>query len=93
MQRVSLDHAPPMVTKFLRSLPIEPAGVELELNGSVVCKVLSLQQFTESERTELVNRGRALLKKANARNRGASSRSVERSVEKAIEQVRQRKKS
>ena len=50
-------------------------------------------QFTESERVELVNRGRALLKKANARNRGASSRSVERNVEKAIEQVRQRKKS
>ena len=93
MQRVSLDHAPPMVTKFLRSLPIEPLGVELELNGSVLCKVLGPQQFTESERVELVKRGRAVLKKANARNRGVSSRSVERDVEKAIEQVRQRKMS
>jgi hypothetical protein len=51
------------------------------------------QQFTESERAELVNRGRALLKKANARNRGASSRRIERDVRKAIEHVRQRKKS
>ncbi len=40
MKRVDVDTASPELKKFLRSLMIDANGVEVILNGNVVCKII-----------------------------------------------------
>ena len=89
MIKVSLDHASAPVREFVQSLPIDQGGVELELNGAVVCMVVPP---TTMDRATLLERGRELLRRAQERNRGVSEEAIEREVEAAIEEVRARRR-
>lgn len=91
MKRVSIDTAQAAVKSFVRSLPIEVEGVELELDGKVVCEVLPPHSISEAERSTLVARAKALGQKARQRNLGVPARVIEREARKAVEEVRARK--
>lgn len=91
MQRVNLDSASAAIKKFVASLPIESEGVELELDGRVVCKVVGPHRLTESERDDVMRDGLRLMRKAQQRNKGVSARAVEREVREVVDEVRRRK--
>lgn len=92
MTRVILDRAPPAVKKFVQDLPIGPEGVELELAGKVIGKLIPAFQLSEAEKGRLIARGRALLRKARNRNKGVPARVIEREVRQAVAEVRGRKR-
>ena len=87
MTKLNLDHASAPVQEFVQSLPIDQGGVELELNGAVVCTVMPP---TTMDRATLLERGRELVRLARERNRGMTEEEIERQVNDAVELVRQR---
>lgn len=89
MKHISLDHADDRIKEFIRSLPIDGEGVELELGGQVVCQVLP--PLEESEKAALIERGRQLVARSRARNKGVPSKAIEREVREAVDRVRRRK--
>ena len=50
MKRINVDKAPPSVKKFIRSLEVDANGVEVILDGNVVCKFVPPTQLTEMEK-------------------------------------------
>lgn len=86
---LSLDRESDLVKQFVRSLPVNSEGIELELDGRVICKVVPPLQTTEKQ--ALIERGRELVRRAQQRNQGVPARVVEREVREAVEEVRQRK--
>jgi hypothetical protein len=91
MHRIKLDRAPASVQKFVRALPLSDDGVELELDGTVLCKVVSPHVLTDAEQAALIERGRELVRRARKRNQGVPARAIEREVRQAVEEVRRRK--
>jgi hypothetical protein len=92
MKRVNLDQAQPAVKRFVRDLQIGAEGVELELDGKVVCEVVPPQTISPAERAALLLRGRELAQRARARNKGVRARVIEREVQQAVDEVRGRKR-
>lgn len=90
MHRVKLDTAPPAVKKFVRTLPLDPEGVELELNGEIVCKVIGPHQLTEADRAALLDKVTKQIRRAHLRNKDVPARVIEREVRQAVEEVRSR---
>ncbi len=88
MNRVNLDHDERTLKEFVRSLPSEHDGFELELDGRIVCKVLPPRQFSEAEKKALVEERWWLIQQAQARNKGVPARVIEREVRQAVEAVR-----
>jgi hypothetical protein len=91
MKRVSLDTATPAVKKFVRSLPIGGEGVELELDGKVVCEVVAPRSISPAERASLIARAKVLAELARSRNKGVPARVIEREGQDAVDEVRRRK--
>lgn len=91
MKRVSLDTATTAVKTFVRSLPIDTEGVELELDGRVLCEVLPPRSISPDERESLIVRARALADRARMRNKDVPARVIEREVRQAVNEVRRRK--
>ena len=89
MTHISLDRESDLVKQFIRSLPIQTQGVDLELEGRVVCKVIP--PFEEAEKVALIERGRELVRRARERNRGVPARVIEHEVRDAVDAVRRRK--
>jgi hypothetical protein len=71
MTRISLDRENESIKQFVLSLPIKSEGVDLELNGRVVCKVVPRCEDVENA---VIERGRELVRRARERNRGAPAR-------------------
>lgn len=92
MKQIKLDRADDRVKAFFRSLPFEPDGVELQLNGKIVCKVVGPHQMTAADRDAIVKRGRELMRQARERNRGVPAKAIRREVQEAVEEVRGRKR-
>lgn len=88
MKRVNLDEAPAAVRTFIGNLPLDSDGVELEMEGEVVCEVLPPQAVTAAERAVLIARGRELAKRARERNKGVPAKVLEGEIEKAVAEVR-----
>jgi hypothetical protein len=93
MHRVNLDRAAAAVKKFVRSLPVKNGGVELELDGKVLCRVTSPKELTEREKSELLGRVKKHLARSHHRNRNAPVAAIEREVEQAVKRVRRDRKS
>jgi hypothetical protein len=93
MTRLKLDSAAVAVKKFIRELPLGAEGLEIELNGQVVCKIIAPQQLSDRERQAILERGRAILKRSLARNKGIPARVVDREVSAGVAEVRRRKKA
>jgi hypothetical protein len=90
MKRIKLDDAAPAVREFVRKLSGAPNGVELELAGKIIGKLLPPTTLAESDRAALIARGRELVKRARARNEGVSARIVRREIQQAVSEVRGR---
>jgi hypothetical protein len=91
MRRVKLDHAPAVVRKFLKSIDPGADGVELEMNGKLIGKLVSPSAFTEAEKKALIKKRWQLIRRAQKRNRGVPGRVIEREIREAVEQVRRGK--
>jgi hypothetical protein len=92
MKRIKLDTASRTVQQFIRSLPVDAEGVELELNGRVLCKVIPPLQFSDAEKAALIQEGRELMRRARERNKGVPARVIEREVREAVKEVRSRQR-
>ncbi len=91
MHRMSIDGAASDVKEFIRSLPLQAGGVQLELGGQVICSVLPPgSQLSEAEKSVLLQRGRELVRRSRQRNSGVPERVIEEEVARAVEEVRRR---
>jgi hypothetical protein len=88
MERLKLDHAKSAVKQFARSLRLHGDGVEVELDGRLLFKIIPPAQLSESEKARLLQEGRELVRRARARNRGVPARTIAREVRDAVKQVR-----
>jgi hypothetical protein len=91
MKRVALDAAAEAVRSFVQSLPMDPGGVALELQGRVLCTVIPPEGFSGLEKAELLRRGRELVRRSRNRNEGVPIRTIEREIRGAVDEVRRRK--
>jgi hypothetical protein len=91
MKRVNLDNADAAVRKFLKSIAMGKDGVELELNGQVIGKLLPPFTFSDAEKKALLEQRWQVIRQAQKRNRGVPGRVIEREVREAVEEVRRRK--
>lgn len=91
MIRLNVDTATKEVRQFVRNLPVAVDGIELEMDGKVVCEILPPSTVTPAERAALVARARAISARTRSRTKGISSRSIERTVKDAVDHVRGRK--
>jgi hypothetical protein len=89
MTHISLDQESDLIKQFVRSLPLESEGVALELEGRVICKVVP--PIAETDGLAFIERARELVRRARDRNRDVGSREIEREIQAAIDEVRQRK--
>jgi hypothetical protein len=88
MSRVSLDKEPPDVQRFIQNLAVEGEGVDLEMNGRVVCRLIPSAYLTEAEKERLVRDRWELMHRAQERNRNVPADVLEREVLEAVDEVR-----
>jgi hypothetical protein len=84
MKHIVIDEQDERVRLFIRSLPIEPDGVELELDGKVICKVIAPNQLSDDERDAVLKRGWDLIEQAGERNKHVPADIIEREVQQAV---------
>jgi hypothetical protein len=92
MKHIVIDQQNEQVRQFIRSLPLEPDGVEIELDGQVVCKVIAPHQLSDAERDAALKRGWDLIEQAGERNKGVPAKAIEREVQQAVDEVRRRER-
>ncbi len=92
MKRVKLDDAAPEVKRFVQTLRVRGEGLELELNGQIVCKVVSPQQLSDAERKALVDERWRLIRSAQKRTARVPASVIARKIGEAVETVRRRPK-
>ncbi len=91
MQRVTLDGAGRDVKEFIRSLPLQSGGVELELEWRVICNVIPPHaELSEAEKAILFQRGRELVSRSRQRNLNVPDQVIEEEVSQAVDEVRWR---
>lgn len=88
MKRVSVDTAPSAVKKFLRSLAIDADGLEVTLEGDVVCRIIPPSQLSELEKAAQLAQVRGLLASARTHSRKIATPTIERSIRSALKTVR-----
>ncbi len=88
MKRINLNTVAPSVKRFIRDLDLGADGVELELGGQVICKLLPANQLSELQKQALLKEGRELIQQARARNRGVPHRVIVREVREAVRRVK-----
>src|SRR5262245_6169111 len=92
MKRINVDNAAPAVKEFLRRLPLSANGVELELGGRIIGKLIPPSELSQGEKAALMARGKELVQRARQRNRGVSARALQREVDDAVNEVRRRQR-
>jgi hypothetical protein len=91
MKRVTLDSAAADVKEFIQSLPLQSGGVELELEGRVICNVVPPGvELSEAEKAVVLQRGRELVHRARQRNWNVPEQVIEEEVARAVDEVRWR---
>lgn len=93
MKRVNLDSAAQSVKQFIRTLPVEPEGVEIELDGKIVCEVIAPRPDSGDERSALIARVRQRAAQSRRQSAGVPAAIIEREIQEAVEEVRRRKKA
>ena len=91
MKRLKLDAAPPSVKKFVRGLHPDMDGVELEIDGDVVCKVIPPQVLTEGEKQALLDRFQRRLRQVDKRVKNVPASVLEHEIRQAVSVARQGK--
>ncbi|MCI0380723.1 MAG: hypothetical protein L0215_24330 [Gemmataceae bacterium] len=88
MKCVSIDAAPAAVKKFIRSLALDASGVEVTLDGVVVCKIIPPSQLSDVEKAAQLAQVRRLLSEARDHSKGTAAPIVERKIRTALKTVR-----
>jgi hypothetical protein len=88
MQRIRLDTANEAVKKLLRSLPVDRNGIELELDGALLCKIVPAAQLSDAEKQALIEERWRLIRRARERSKHVPACVLEREVDEAIDEVR-----
>lgn len=91
MNKVCLDTESPDVQQFMRELSIGNDGVEVELDGKVICRIVPSAAFSEAEKTALVEERWRIIQRVQNRTKGLPPKVIEREIEEAVDEVRQRK--
>ena len=79
MSRINLDKESPDVRQFIQNLLVEE-GVDLEINGRVVCRVIPSAHLSDAEKERLIRDRWALIHRAQERNRNVPADVLEREV-------------
>ncbi len=88
MRRVKVDKASPAVKKFIQSLSLDANGVEVELNGRLVCKIIRPSQLSDADKAARLADIGVLLQRSRARSKRVSPRTIERDIRSALATVR-----
>lgn len=88
---VDLNRVDPKVREFLRSLSIGPQGLNLVLDGQIICKVVPPLRLSEEEKRSLIERRRELMRQARERTKNVPAREMKRKFDAAINEVRRKK--
>ena len=88
MTRISVDTAAPAVKKFIRSLAIDANGVEVILDGNVVCKIIPPSQLTDVEKEARLSDVRRLLADARNHSKQVPAAEIEQHIRNAMKTVR-----
>ena len=88
MKQVKLDRADTAIQDFIRALPLNEGGVQLSIQGRVVCQVLPPLQPSGAEKRSVLKRGWELIRRAQQRNRRVPSRVINQEIRAAIKSVR-----
>jgi hypothetical protein len=91
MKQVNVDAASAAVKKFIRSLPLHPNGVEVTLDGRVVCKIVPPGQLSDTERAAQLNEVGRLLVAARSHSKRLPATLIEQRIRYALNTVRQRR--
>ena len=89
MTRLNVDGEAPAVKKFLRMLAVDAGGVDIELGGQVICKIMPPEQMSDAERNAQLSDVREMLQRARKRSKGVASQVVERDIRAALAKVRE----
>jgi hypothetical protein len=90
MKRINIDNAAGTVKQFVRSLPVGVEGIELELDGHVLFRVIPPEQLSATEKAALLEEGWELIRRSRERNKGVPGKVIEREVREAVKAVRRR---
>jgi hypothetical protein len=88
MARLKIDHADRAVKQFARTLRLHRQGLEVELNGRVLFRIVPPAQLSEVEKAALLQQGKQLVRRARARNRGVPTVTIAKEVRQAVQRVR-----
>jgi hypothetical protein len=87
-EATSNKKTPRAVQQFVRSLVGHPEVVEFEENGQVLLRILAAPQLSKSDKKDLLQDGRELIRRARERNRGVPAHTLEKEVRQAVNNVR-----
>ena len=88
MKRVNVDTESPAVKKFIRSLALDTNGIEITLDGNVVCKIIPPAQLSDAEKAAQLAEVRKLLGEARAHSKRVPATVIERNIRNALKTVR-----
>lgn len=88
MTRIEVDQAAPAVKKFIRSLALDASGVEVTLDGNIVCRIIPPNQLSDVEKEARLDGVRQLLKKSRDNSKRHPSIVVEKTIREALKTVR-----
>lgn len=90
-KRIDLATAKKPVRDFLQSLGPIREPVELLVGDEVFARIVPPGGLSDAEKEEVVRKGWEVVQKARARNQGASTKEIEKSVQLAVKRVRARR--
>jgi len=91
MKRVNVDTESPAVKKFIRSLAIDTNGIEITLDGNIVCKIIPPEQLSDREKAAQLAKMRELLEEAREHSKRLPANVIERKIRGAMKTVRERR--
>ena len=91
MKRVNVDTESPAVKKFIRSLAIDTNGVEITLDGNVICKIIPPGQLSDREKGAQLAKVRELLGEAREHSRRVPANVIESKIRNAMKTVREKR--
>lgn len=92
MKRLNLDRAAPAVKRFVGKLILDPEGVELELAGQVLCKVIPRLQFSDAEKAAMIRLRQESMRCARERNKGVPAKVLAREIREAVKAVNNKRR-
>jgi antitoxin (DNA-binding transcriptional repressor) of toxin-antitoxin stability system len=89
-KQIDVTTAKRPVRDFLQSLRPVREPVELVVEGEVFARIIPPQELSDSEKEAIILKGWQFVQKARARNKGVPTKQLEKEVEQAVKQVRER---